>query len=168
MNRIRIAAQLVLGACLITKSVTAVSWVVRDDGVGPVKIGMTLAQPSATLHQKFSEQESGSENCFYVTAPGHDHLGFMIIDGRLVRIDVDAPGIFTDSGLQVGDSEAHARKIYGLKMKVTGHKYIDTGHYLTALSDGRRYGIRFETDKGRITTFYVGTYEAIQYVEGCE
>jgi hypothetical protein len=29
-------------------------------------------------------------------------------------------------------------------------------------------GVRFETDKGKITTYYAGKYDAIQYVEGCE
>jgi hypothetical protein len=91
----------------------------------------------------------------------------MIIDGRLARIDVDAPGILTDTGLQVGDSETRALKVYGPKVKVAGHQYIDTGHYLTVRSDDRRYGIRFETDMGKITMYYVGAYEAIQYVEGC-
>jgi hypothetical protein len=28
-------------------------------------------------------------------------------------------------------------------------------------------GIRFETEKGKITLFYAGTKTAIQYVEGC-
>lgn len=143
------------------------SWVVRDNGVGPVKIGMTLAQLRATLHQKLPEEESGSDNCFYVHALGHEHVSFMIIERRLARIDVDAPGIETVTGLQVGDPEARARKVYGAKMSVMGHQYIDTGHYLTARSEDRRYGIRFETDNGKITRYYVGTYEAIQYVEGC-
>jgi len=53
-------------------------------------------------------------------------------------------------------------------MKVTGHQYIDTGHYLTVRSADGRYGIRFETDKGKIIEYYAGTYEAIQYVEGCQ
>jgi len=53
-------------------------------------------------------------------------------------------------------------------MKVTPHQYLDTGHYLTVRSAHSRYGVRFETDKGKITEFYAGTYEAIQYVEGCE
>jgi hypothetical protein len=39
-------------------------------------------------------------------------------------------------------------------------------HYLTIRSDDRHYGVRFETDQGKITMFYAGTYEAIQYVEG--
>jgi len=39
---------------------------------------------------------------------------------------------------------------------------------ILTLANDRRYGIRFETDTGKILMFYVGTYEAIQYVEGCE
>jgi hypothetical protein len=167
-KRTRIAPRLLLCLSLIGGSFASDGWVVREDGVGPVKIGMTQAQLSATLHERLSEDESGSDNCFYVHARGHDHISFMILEGKLVRVDVDSPGIATFSGVQVGDSEAHARQIYGAKLKVTEHKYIDTGHYLTVRSADGNYGVRFETDKGRIIEFYAGNYEAIQYVEGCE
>jgi hypothetical protein len=153
---------------LVGNSSAGDDWVVREDGVGPIKIGITRAQLSATLHQKLSEDESGSDNCFYVHARGHDHVSFMIEDGKLVRIDVDAAGIATSSGIQVGDSEARVRQIYGAKLKVTEHKYVETGHYLTVRSANGQYGIRFETDKGKITEFYAGRYDSIQYVEGCE
>ncbi len=129
---------------------------------------MTLAQLTATLHQKLVESESGSENCFYIHASNHPHLAFMIEDGKVSRVDVDAPGVTTSAGVQVGDSEARAKRMYGPELKVTEHKYIDTGHYLTMRSADGRYGVRFETDKGKITGFYAGTYEAIQYVEGRE
>jgi hypothetical protein len=159
---------LLLWFSLVGRSFTSDGWVIREDGVGPVKIGMTLGQLSATLHQKLSEEESGSDNCFYVRARGHDHVSFMIVDDRLVRIDVDGPAVATSTGIRVGDSDAIPRRIYGTKLKVTEHKYIDTGHYLTVRSGDGVYGIRFETDKGKILSFYAGTYEAIQYVEGCE
>jgi hypothetical protein len=86
----------------------------------------------------------------------------------MARVEVGAPGVKTSTGIQVGDSEGQVRKIYGARMKVTAHQYIDTGHYLTVRSADGRYGIRFETDEGKITTFYAGKYDAIQYVEGCE
>ena len=92
----------------------------------------------------------------------------MIEDGKVSRVDVDAPGVTTSAGVQIGDSEARAKRMYGPELKVTEHKYIDTGHYLTMRSADGRYGVRFETDKGKITGFYAGTYEAIQYVEGYE
>ena len=168
MNHRKFVASLLLFCLVPTYSFCADTWIVRYDGIGPVRIGMTLAQLQAALHQKLTEQESRNDMCYYVTAPGHDHLSFMIEDGKVVRVDVDAPGILTASGIQVGDSEARASKVYGPALKVTDHKYIDTGHYLTLRSaDGRR-GFRFETDNGKITMFYAGTYEAIQYVEGCE
>ena len=84
----------------------------------------------------------------------------MIEDRKLVRIDVSALGVATSSGIQVGDSESRARQAYGSRMKVTPHKYVDTGHYLTMRSTDGHYGIRFETDNGKITTYYAGTYEA--------
>jgi hypothetical protein len=31
----------------------------------------------------------------------------------------------------------------------------------------RRSGIRFATDHGKVTNFYAGTAQAIQYIEGC-
>ena len=144
------------------------SWVVRESGIGPVKIGITLAQLTVILHQKLIEDESGSDNCFYVHTSNQQHIGYMIIDDHVARVDVNAPGIKTSTGIQVGDSETHAREIYGTRLKITPHIYIDTGNYLTVQSSYGRYGIRFETDKGKITGFYAGKYDAIQYVEGCE
>jgi hypothetical protein len=143
-------------------------WVIREDGVGPVKVGMTLAQLSAALHQEMAADERDEQSCFYINARGHDSVSFMIIDGHMARVEVGAPGVKTSTGIQVGDSEGQVRKIYGARMKVTAHQYIDTGHYLTVRSADGRYGIRFETDEGKITTFYAGKYDAIQYVEGCE
>jgi hypothetical protein len=153
---------------VIATSLASDVWAIREDGVGPVKIGMTLAELSATLHQELSKEEFGSDNCIYVHAQGHDSLSFMIIDGRLVRVDVDARGVSTSTGIQVGDAEAQVRKVYGPRVKVTAHQYVDSGHYLTVRSADGLYGVRFVTDKGKITAFYAGKYDAIQYVEGCE
>jgi hypothetical protein len=143
-------------------------WIVREDGVGPVRIGMSLAQLSAALHQELGPDERDEQGCFYIHAHGYDHVGFMIIDGKVARVDVGAPRAKTSAGIQVGDTEAHARQVYGSRMKVTAHTYIDGGHYLTVRSTDGRYGIRFETENGKIIGYYAGTYKAIQYVEGCE
>jgi len=90
--------------CLaITSSSQTSAWVVRYDGVGPVKIGMTLAQLSAALNQELGEDERDEHSCFYIDAHGHDHVSFMIIDGYVARIDVSAPGVKTSTGIQVGD-----------------------------------------------------------------
>ncbi|MGD0841325.1 MAG: hypothetical protein ABSA32_09235 [Candidatus Acidiferrales bacterium] len=143
-------------------------WVIREDGVGPIKVGMTLPQLNATLHERFSmPRNKDDQACFYVKSTQHAHIAFMIDDGHFSRVDVDAPGIPTTEGIQVGDSEEHARRVYGAQMKVEPQKYIDDGHYLTVRSADGRYGIRFETEKGKIQDFYAGQFDDVQLVEGC-
>ena len=146
-------------------------WVVRTDGVGPVKVGMSLAQLNTAVHDHFSmPKEKGDQGCFYANPRNHPQVAFMIEDGHLVRVDVTKRGIQTADGVQVGDSEARAKQIYGSKLEVAPSQYSgdEGGHYLTLRSSDGRYGFRFETEKGKITTFYSGTYAAIRYVEGCE
>ena len=147
------------------------TWVVRPDGVGPVKIGMTLSQLNGALRARFSTpKDKEDQGCFYVNPKSHAQLAFMIEDGRLVRIDVDKPGISTAQGIHVGDTEASVKRVYGASVKVEPSQYSgeEGGRYLTVISANGRYGTRFETEKGKVTTFYAGTLTAIQYVEGCE
>jgi hypothetical protein len=62
------------------------------------------------------------------------------------------PGVTTTTGIQVGDSDKHALQVYGSRLKVGPHKYIDHGQYLTAKSSAGHCGIRFETEDGKIAT----------------
>jgi hypothetical protein len=153
---------------LVATSFASDAWVIREDSVGPVRMGMSLTQLSAALHQELAADERDEQGCFYISARGHDHVSFMIIDGHVVRVDVGAPGVKTLTGIQVGDSERQVRKVYGARMKVDAHQYVDTGHYLTVRSADGRYGVRFETDNGKVTMYHAGKHSAIQYVEGCE
>lgn len=144
-------------------------WVVAFNRVGPVMIGMSLSELNTALHERFKmPTEKDDQGCFYVKPAKHSHISFMIEDGRVVRIDVDSAGIPTTQGVQVGDSEEHALQVYGPKLKVSETQYDPKGHYLTIHSDDGRNGIRFETEKGKIQTYYAGRFEAVQYVEGCQ
>lgn len=143
-------------------------WVLRFDGIGPVKIGSPLSELKTILRNNVREEQSGTDVCFYVESPTHPQLGFMIIGNRVVRIDVTRPGIKSDGGIEVGDSEEKVKAAYPHAV-IEPHTYTaPDGHYLTIHSPDGRFGVRFETYKGKVTGFYAGTAEAIQYVEGCE
>jgi hypothetical protein len=158
----------VLSVLSVGSSFPSDSWTIRQDGVGPVKIGMSLSQLNTALHEKFAiPKEKEDQRCFYVAPTKHPHVSFMIENERLVRIDVAKHGIATEEGVRVGDSEEHAKQVYGARLNIEPHKYTD-GHYLTVGSKSGGYGIRFETENGKIETFYAGTFETIQYVEGCQ
>jgi hypothetical protein len=152
----------------ISSSFTRDAWMVRQDGVGPVEIGMSLAKLNAVLHEKFRmPKNKGDQGCFYVKSKGHPHVLFMMEDGQLARVDVNAAGPATSKGVRVGDSEERVKQIYGSALQIGPHHYTD-GHYLTIKSSSGRYGIRFETEQGRVERFYAGKFQSIQYVEGCQ
>jgi hypothetical protein len=143
-------------------------WTVRDDGIGPVKIGMTLSQLNTTLGETFAVPPNREDQaCFSVSPAKHASVSFLIEQNLFARIDVDEPGTSTSEGVQVGDSEAQALKAYGRRLEITP-RHDTEGHYLTVRSADGRYGIKFETEKGKIEAFYAGRAEAIQYVDGCE
>lgn len=164
---------LFVAAALLTVVVTQAddSWVVREDGAGPVRIGMTLSKLNIVLHEKFTKPTAKDEQgCFYLDPKKQPKTLLMVVDGRLARIDVNGPGVLTSEGIQVGDSEKRALQVYGRRLKVEPHAYTgdEGGHYLTVKSSDGHFGIRFETDGKKITMYYAGRFDAIQYIEGCE
>lgn len=75
------------------------SWVVRADGAGPIRIGMTLDQLNKALEEKFKGPESKDEgDCYCESMTKPPKLLLMLLAGRLGRIDVEEPGIKTVSG----------------------------------------------------------------------
>jgi hypothetical protein len=169
MNRARLLFTSILFTA-VAVSTAAQEWLVGFDGIGPVKIGMSLSELNVALHEGFSMPEDKDEQaCFYVEHAKHPGVAFMIQAGHVTRVDVDRPKVSTAEGIGIGDSESRAMQVYGSKLKVEPHHYTaPEGHYLTVLSSNERYGIRFETDKGKIVRFYAGQLQAIALIEGCQ
>src|ERR1051325_6669167 len=155
---------LVFILCIAASPISAGSqeWALRFDGIGPVRVGMDLPQLNAALKEHFAQV---NEPCFYVDSKRHPGIGFMIQHGRVTRVDVNNRSISTTEGIRIGDMEARVTKAYGNKLQIEPHHYVDDGHYLTIYNN--RYGIRFETENGKVTGFYAGDKTAIQYIEGC-
>jgi len=88
---------------MIGVSLAGDDWVIRQDGVGPAKIGMSLPQVNMALHEKFAmPHDKEDQGCFYVTSTQYPQVSFMIENKRLVRVDVDKSGVATTDGVQVG------------------------------------------------------------------
>lgn len=87
----------------IGASLASDTWTVRPDGIGPIKVGMTLPQLNSALHEKFVMPESkDDQGCFYVKPAKHPNVSLMIEDKHLVRVDIDKAGISTVEGIQGG------------------------------------------------------------------
>ena len=104
------------------------------------------------------------EECSYAKVPAAPGLLVMLVDGKVVRLDVIEAGLATAAGAKVGDTEQRVRELYP-DLRVEPHKYTD-GHYLVVDSNpGRR--LVFETDGARVTRYRAGAVPQVDWVEGC-
>ena len=158
----------ILGA---VATATAQYSVIQFDGIGPVRMGMSLTQLNKALRTSYSTPSDPDEkSCFYEDVPDYPGLVIMLLEGRVARIDVLSTNTHTHTteGIRLGDTEAHAKQVYGTRLRIEPHAYNpDTGHYLTLQSPDGKFGIKFETEDGRITSYYAGTLAAIAQIEGC-
>jgi hypothetical protein len=160
-------------ASLISASCTAIAaaddWRITTAGYGPVKIGMSVDEAQQALGAKLvSEGPVDNPECHYLRPePAVEGLWFMISKDRVVRIEVNAPGVVTRSGLGVGDNEDRVKELLP-SVEVTPHKYVaPDGNDLTLWSRNRKAAVRFETLQGKVTSFYAGQVPQVEYVEGC-
>lgn len=138
--------------------------------LGAVRLGMDVAalEKAMGVRMTGSPADPGG-NCRYVApVKGNAGLHFMLIDGRLARVDVEAAQIRTLSGIGLGSTESAVRATYRGRIEEAPHKYGGSeSAYLTIYSRSRGHAIRFETEHGKVRYFYAGTAETVQYSEGC-
>lgn len=143
-------------------------WTLSFGGFGPVRVGMTVAQAQRALGFRLHEgRVTDPDECHYAISetriPG---IGFMIVDGRIARIDVTKGRTRTVSGARVGMTEEEARRLYP-RVEVQPHKYVPGGHYLVLTSRDGRHGLVLETDGRVVTQLRAGEREAVSWVERC-
>lgn len=146
---------------------TPPQWVVRADGIGPLRVGVPLAAASRTLGEALRVTQAACDHVNPTKMP--DGILLMVIDDTVARVEVDSAGIRTVEGAQVGDSESRVLELYGTRARIEPHKYTyPDGHYVvvTPPSD-TLHRIIFETLKGRVTNYRAGRVPAVQLVEGC-
>lgn len=146
---------------------TPPQWIVRADGIGPLRVGVPLAAASRTLGEELRVTQAGCDHVNPTTMP--DGILLMVIDDTVARIEVDSAGIRTVEGAQVGDSESRVLELYGARARIEPHKYTyPDGHYVViAPPNDTLHRLIFETLKGRVTRYRAGRVPAVQLVEGC-
>lgn len=151
------------------------------DGIGPIKVFMTLAQATAAVGKPVKVDPNEVLNgCAYAQVEGGPKgLSFMVNREKesdpwlIVRADVHGPTpIATVSGTRVGATEAEVKSTYsgkGGSYTVSPHPYTGPeGHYLTYDADGKGGKLLiFETDGKKVTSFRAGDEGAVQAIEGC-
>ncbi len=166
------AARRVLGVLVCTLALSAAAdtrWCLSMNGLGPVRAGMTVDQVLQLADWPGRARAHSAPDCWYLRYEGGpSDFQLMIIDNRVVRIELRAPStLHTLGGAHLGTTEAELAQIYGSRLDVQPHKYEPQGHTITLRSGGGDFGLRFETLQGRVTAIQAGPWEHLHYVEGC-
>jgi hypothetical protein len=144
------------------------------EGVGPVRIGMTLAEASAAagVPIRLQDMPPGPE-CRYAYPEGAPGLGrdvaFMVLDGRIARVDV-GDTVRSVSGIGKSSTEAEVQATYPGRIRVEPHTYTPNGRYLVYMPADpalRHLSMLFETENGRVQRFRAGLAGPVAFPEGC-
>lgn len=144
------------------------------DGIGPVRVGMTLAEASAAAGQGISEVPGSGAGtdpaaCFSaVPDTGQPKVSFLVVGGAIARVDVgEGSATRTISGIGVGAPEADVLATYGDRIVVEPHPSIEGGHHLRYVPDDPARSLIFETDGATVRRYRSGEADAVLAAEGC-
>ena len=143
------------------------AWVVDFQNYGPIPLGVAFEE-AVTASAGLVQEPENLEGCKTTgIAGGPEDVSLMVVDGRLVRVDVWNAGVRTREGAGIGDPEERIHQLYPGAVEIQPHKYTD-GHYLvvTPPTDSARRLI-FETDGGVVRTYRAGVLPEVAWVEGC-
>jgi hypothetical protein len=102
---------------------------------------------------------------------GPEGLRFMVLHGRIVRIEVGRGPVATREGITTGSPVQDVLTAYAGRIRVEPHTYTARagGQYLIVdeTAGGTPMSILFETDGSRVTQFRSGLTNAAMAPEGC-
>lgn len=137
-----------------------------QDGFGPVRWGMTVAEAGKALGGGLAV-DGAPGDCHWEVAKSLPGVAFMVEKGRITRADVSEPRWATDRGLHLGDPEEKARQLYGRDLEKWGVEDHAMNRFIVQ-SKARQRALFLESDGKVITTLRAGQQPSVEYYEGCE
>lgn len=145
-------------------------------GIGPIGVGMTLDEASAAAGKPLTivpnSYAPGTGVCAHaVVEGGPEGLRFMVVHGRIVRVEAFRGTVATPEGITTGTPVEEVLAAYAGRIRVEPHTYTARrgGQYLIY---DEAVGVNpltllFETDGTRVTMFRSGYTDAVMAPEGC-
>ena len=136
-------------------------------GLGPVRIGQTLADAEEAAGVTFNAASTGSESCqYYTPAAGATGASFMVVNGEVVRVDISSGPITTKTGYGIVSTKDAMKAAFGSKIQESS-----AGDYLTfvPVTDGDNLmRVIWELDaSGVVTSLRVGRTSHVTPKIGC-
>lgn len=146
---------------------------VRLTGIGPLQIGMTLEEATDALGIPLLPlgRNINGECAYYQPDTLAQALGLMVVDNRIIRIDVwPGSSLKTVSGATIGSSEQEILDLYPGQIEAASNPYTQ-GKFLTFMPKDPEfalYRLVFETDaQGNVVQYRTGQFPAVTWPDGC-
>jgi hypothetical protein len=172
-HRVLLLAAALVFACTGAPDAGPAAPVLRLDGLGALKVGMTVSQASTALGDSLAvTYELFDYECDYVTSSSlPPDTWLMVVGDTVVRIDVgDSSSVVTEEGAGIGTPEAQLLTMYVGRVRVESHAYSGPQwHYVIVdrAPGDTTYAFVFETDGQRVRRFRGGLRPAVEWIEGC-
>ena len=154
----------------------AKAWQLNSRGYGPVKVGMTIAEAESAMGTKLHTlDDQGNisdrppwDECDFVYPSKDSRVGvyMMVQGGRISHISAKSKEIHTPSGVRLGDAASKIRRLFGARLEIEGHHYLDNAFYYFVWETNRHYGVKFEIVDDTVESIDAGD-QTIMLVEGC-
>jgi len=157
---------------------TPAAQVLHARGLGALVVGMPLDKarriPGIALEPQGPPPVPADYCTYFAGRLDGKPFRLRVMEDRVNRIELNAAGFRTRSGIAVGDSLEQVKRTYGKALAVEPHHYLwRQGFVLMVLGpyriEGSDYGMAFVTspEKG-VTEIRAGPYEEIRQSEGCQ
>jgi hypothetical protein len=146
---------------------------VRLTGIGPIQIGMTLEEATDALGLPLVPIGSnlGGDCAYYQPDSVSQALGFMVVDNRVIRVDVwPGSSLATVSGAKIGSTTEDLAALYPGQIEALPNPYTK-GEFLTLTPQDPElslFRLVFETDaEGKVVQYRAGQFPAVTWPDGC-
>ena len=129
----------------------------RVDGIGPVRVGMSLAEARAAAGVAL--EPASSEYCRSLRpAASNPFVTFIATSGDRIDVIEAGPSTATVSGIRIGSTEQQVVAAYGDRAQVINpHEPLHRIVYRAADPSLRDYALVFGIGDDRVTSMYAGT-----------
>jgi hypothetical protein len=145
-------------------------WRVSAEGIGPVKVGMSVAQAAAALGEYFAANKHAT--CDYADWPGAPEGAHVVIDDdTVVAVWVSSGQVASEEQLKIGDRadmiEVRYPSLAADKRPNTDHYYGRAFALVIPLPGDSSRRIVYEVSDSVIRSFRAGRYRAVLDDEPC-
>jgi hypothetical protein len=160
-----LAASALLGSAPSAEAALTDRSRISTSGLGPLKLGMTLAQAERATGRRITPREGNGDCDYGVLHPRSLGVEMLTTRGRIAVVYVSRRGIATRSGARVRDTPRRLRALYGSEL-VSVKQFYNPRERGFEVRDGSRK-VRFSVLGGRVSVIAAGRKPEVDYLEAC-